>query len=88
MERLPYTLRTFSASRFNGGQNNLDLKENRKKFFYQNKNDEKDPILWSYNSIWYGRATQQFKQIPKNLKEDIESIKDAETLETKKVLSP
>lgn len=64
------------------------LKECKKRFYYQNKNDEQDPIVWGYNSIWYGRATQQFKQIPKNITENEELFMKADNLGTRKILSP
>jgi len=68
--------------------NGSDLVEDKKNYFYENKNNEQDPILWGYNAIWYGRATQQFKQIPKNIKEDPELVIKSKITDIKQVLSP
>ena len=38
-------------------------------YHYMNKVIEKDPIIFNYNAIWYGRDTQQFKTIVENIQD-------------------
>jgi len=70
-------------------KNNSELKQNKNKLFYKNKNTEVDPVLWGYNSIWYGRGTQQFKTLPNILQvgEYQESTKP-QIMKTYSLLSP
>ena len=39
------------------------------RYHHRNKVIEKDSIIFSYNAIWYGRDTQQFKTIVENIHE-------------------
>ena len=55
---------------------------------YKNKNPEKDPIIWGFNSIWYGRATQQFKTLPQNILSDYEQVISQQTVKLATFLSP
>jgi len=66
----------------------LSLKQENQKFSYKNKNIEKDPIMWGYNSIWYGRATQQFKTLPQNILSGSEQTLSQESLKPATLLSP
>ena len=43
------------------------LEEKPQHYSYLDKNQESDPIQWAYNAIWFGRATQQFKTIPRDI---------------------
>ena len=64
------------------------LKQEKQKFSYKNKNPEKDPIIWGFNSIWYGRATQQFKTLPQNILSDYEQVISQQTVKPATFLSP
>ena len=64
------------------------LKQEKQKFSYKNKNPEKDPIIWGFNSIWYGRATQQFKTLPQNILSDYEQVISQQTVKLATFLSP
>lgn len=47
-----------------------ELKQTQKKYHYKNLVREKDPILWNYKTIWYGRQTHSYKFYPEKLEEE------------------
>ncbi len=49
--------------------NNTPLISAQKTYYYKNMIVEKDPILWNYKVIWYGRRSSHYKCHPENLQE-------------------
>lgn len=49
--------------------NNTPLMQAQKTYYYKNMVTEKDPILWNYKTIWYGRRSSHYKCHPENLQE-------------------
>jgi radical SAM superfamily enzyme YgiQ (UPF0313 family) len=49
--------------------NNTPLISVQKTYYYKNMIVEKDPILWNYKVIWYGRRSSYYKCHPENLQE-------------------
>ena len=43
------------------------LEQKPQHYSYLDKNQESDPVQWAYNAIWFGRATQQFKTLPRDI---------------------
>ncbi len=48
---------------------NAPLIQAQKTYYYKNMVTEKDPILWNYKAIWYGRRSSHYKCHPENLQE-------------------
>ena len=46
-------------------------KRKEKKYSYNNQIIEKDPILWGFKTIWYGRQPGNYKLHPDDLEEKI-----------------
>lgn len=49
--------------------NDTPLIEIQKTYYHKNMVTEKDPILWNYKVIWYGRRSSHYKCHPENLQE-------------------
>lgn len=49
--------------------NDAELKSTKKTYSYYNSVREKNPILWSYKTIWYGRRPRKYKFHPERLQE-------------------
>ena len=50
--------------------NNSSLLKNKKTFSYKNLVLEKDPIIWGFKTVWYGRQIKNYKTHPEELNED------------------
>jgi len=73
------TTRTDSQTRSENFKNNWKnyfvnegkLENKETNYSYDNKIIEKDPILWGFKTIWYGRQPGEYKLHPDNLEEKI-----------------
>ena len=73
------TTRTDSQTRSENFKNNWKdyfvnegkLENKETNYSYDNQIIEKDPILWGFKTIWYGRQPGNYKLHPDNLKEKI-----------------
>ena len=63
IENFDYDWKNFSV-------NNGSLIENKKSYSYKNLVLEKDPIMWGFKTIWYGRQMKNYKIHPEELDED------------------
>jgi radical SAM superfamily enzyme YgiQ (UPF0313 family) len=49
---------------------NSSIIEQKKSYFCKNLVVEKDPILWNFKTVWYGRQIKNYKTHPEDLEED------------------
>ena len=66
-----------------------ELTSFQKNYYYGNLIVEKDPIQWNYQTIWYGKSTNQHKISPECLQEDMSEAELSQILlKRKNLLSP
>lgn len=54
--------------------NNHELKNVKKRYFYKNLITEKDPIMWTWKTIFFGRPSKKYKFHPEFLNEEQSEI--------------
>ena len=54
--------------------NNEPLKPHKKRYQYENKVIERDPIKWAYKVMWYGRRQEKYKCHIEILQEEDETM--------------